>query len=116
LTVTPEALEIYKPMAEMEEKNRAVKLLLDKTKKKVKRAQNVPEVDPACQVSSIEFPEGKWWIGFEDLKPHKPYVSEMPPIPNPPTLLCVSCSQPVYFYEYPEIPQCLWCSKEIDGL
>ena len=116
LTITPEALEVYKPMALMEEKNQEVRKQFDKTKKKVRRAKNVPEIDPTCLVSSIEFPEGKWWIGFEDLKPRKPFVSEFPPQAPPPALLCVSCAQPVYFYENTEDKICLFCEKELDNV
>lgn len=35
--------------------------------------------------------------------------------PTPPSLLCLVCSDPVYFYEYEDDKMCLWCRKLKDA-
>jgi hypothetical protein len=38
--------------------------------------------------------------------------------PPPPTILCVDCNEPVYFYEYEEGKEavCLWCQIKREEL
>jgi len=40
----------------------------------------------------------------------KPFVP-----PAPPSILCVVCKSPVYFYEKQDPPTCLWCEKMQDA-
>lgn len=105
LTITPEALEIYRPLAEAEAKNDAVRKQLADFKKKQKKEQKKSE-NTIPQISG-----GKGWIGPEDLPPAPAYVSSFVRPPDP-DLKCVICTQPVYFYERQEpTPMCIWCEK-----
>ncbi len=104
LTITPEALEIYKPLAEAEAKNEAVKKQLAEAKKKLKK---VLKESAKCEW----IPVGKEYLDAEDLPPRPPYVPSVVITTPVPTLLCRTCAQAVYFYEYPEIPSCIWCYK-----
>lgn len=106
LTISPEALAIYQPLAEQEEKNEVVRKQVAELKKQKKKEKK----QRAQETGNCQIPEGKIWIEAEDLPPTPPFVSIFIPPPTP-DLLCFVCQQPVYFYEYPDIPMCLWCAK-----
>jgi hypothetical protein len=111
LTISPEALAVYQPLAEREAKNAEVKKALADAKKKVKKEQ-VEKEEEAATTSLFTIPKGKIWVGPEDLPPKPPFVSSFTP-PPPPDMKCHICGQPVYFYELQEpIPLCLWCEKQ----
>jgi hypothetical protein len=103
LTISPEALGVYTPLAIQEEKNDVVKKQLAKFKKAQKKEVKKQELQ-----SSPTLTESKIWIGYEDLPAAIAYKPSFV-IPPPPDLKCGSCGQPVYFYELPAL--CLWCEK-----
>ena len=109
LTITPEALEVYKPLAAIEEQNASTRKQLAEVKKKLKKERKESETVTGTPLDGLT--EEKWWIGAEDLPPW----SEIAPKAVPEAIWegprCVICQQPVYSYEYPEIPACLWCNK-----
>lgn len=107
LTISPEALEVYKPLAEAEAKNDAVKKQLTEVKKKLKKTL---KESAKCDW----LPIGKEYLDVEDLPPRPSLVSVYTP-PTPPDLKCLECSQPVYFYEQQNPPLCLWCEKELEN-
>jgi hypothetical protein len=104
LSINSDALAIYQPMAEQEEKNEAIRKQVVDLKKKVKKEKKESEK------ATPKIPEGKMWIGPEDLPPMPKFTHAFVPSP-PPDLKCFVCQQPVYPYEYPDIPMCLWCAK-----
>ena len=110
LTITPEALNIYKPLAVIEEQNTNTRKQLAEAKKQLKKERKESEKEETS-AAFAGLTEEKWWIGAEDLPPW----SEIAPKAAPEAIWegprCVVCQQPVYSYEYPEIPVCLWCSK-----
>lgn len=110
LTITPEALAVYQPMAELDKQNAIVKAQLNEIKKKQKKEQKLK----AQEAATTQVPEGKMWIGPEDLPPMPPFVSSHVISTPTPTLLCHTCSQPVYFYELQNPPTCLWCEIMLD--
>ena len=111
LTITPEALEVYKPLALIEEQNAATRKQLAEVKKKVKKERKESEIKIVPDAAFAGLNEGKWWIGTEDLPPWSEIASETTPEAIQEGPRCVVCRQLVYSYEYPEIPMCLWCSK-----
>jgi hypothetical protein len=108
LTITPEALATYGPLAEAEAKNDAIRKQAADAKKALKK-----KLDKERKESETApfVPEGKEWVEAADLPPLPPYVSSYV-LPSPPDLLCSVCAQPVYFYEKQDPPTCLWCEKE----
>jgi hypothetical protein len=106
LSITPEALAVYTPLAEQEAKNDAVKKALAEARKALKKEHKKQEVLSGTPT----LPEGCAWIGKENLPALADFEKTFVP-PTPPALRCLTCSDPVYDYEYPEIPQCLWCHK-----
>ena len=92
LTITPEALAVYTPLAEQEAKNSEVRTQLAIAKKVLKKSLVKQELE-----THPTLPEGVAWIGKEHLPSVAPWIPEprLPP-PPPPDLLCVICAQPVY--------------------
>lgn len=110
LTITPEALAVYQPMAALEEQNNDVRKKLADFKKSQKKKIVKQERETVTINVFRELTVEKWWLGAEDFPPY--ICTEKVFIPAaPPELRCSACSDPVYWYEYPEIPLCLWCSK-----
>lgn len=110
LTISPDALEIYKPLAETEAKNAAVKAQLAEQKKELKKKlQKEQKESSKCDW----LPVGKEYLDVEDLPPMPPSERAYIP-PPPPDLKCRECNQPVYFYEQQNPPLCLFCEKELD--
>jgi hypothetical protein len=107
LTISPEALEVYKPLAEIEAKNDAVRKQLAEQKKKVKKEQRE---SAKCDW----LPVGKEYLEASDLPPMPPMERTYVP-PPPPDLKCRECNQPIYMYEQQNPPLCLWCEKELDN-
>ncbi len=107
LTISPEALEIYKPLAEAEAKNDAIKKQVAEAKKKLKKTL---KESAKCDW----LPIGKEYLDVEDLPPRPPFVSKYVPLP-PPDLKCRECGQRVYFYEQQDPPLCLYCEKELEN-
>jgi len=110
LTITPEALEVYKPLAEVEAKNDAVKKQLAEQKKELKKKlQKEQKESTKCDW----LPIGKEYLDAEDL-PQKPSLMSSFIPPSPPDLKCLKCQQPIYFYELQSPPTCLWCEVQLD--
>lgn len=108
LTITPEGLEIYKQLEEAFSKNAAVKAEAAKVIKAQKKAR-----EEERHYTPVVIPEGKIWIGPEDLPPTPPFVSSTI-IPPSPSLRCITCKDPVYKeFELAEPPICLWCEKTL---
>lgn len=108
LTITPEALEIYKPLVVIEEQNAATRKQLAEAKKQVKKERKESEQE-ATEASFTGFSEEKWWVGVEDLPPWVPVAAEAIVKAAAQGSQCVICEQPVYFYESQDPPTCLWC-------
>jgi hypothetical protein len=105
LTITPEALAVYKPLAEQDRKNAEIKKLAAEAQKTVKKASR------GCSW----LPAGKDYLETSDLPPMPPFEKSFQP-PPPPDVLCSSCQQPVYFYELQGVfPLCLWCEKNFEN-
>lgn len=101
LTITPEAFEVYKTLQAQYETNQQVKKEFKQANKKAIQAR---------QPSWL--PAGKEYLTKEDLPPMPPFVPPVGTTPMAvPDLKCIECGSPVYFYEFPEIPMCLWCDK-----
>jgi hypothetical protein len=110
LTITPEALEVYKPLAEAEAKNDVVKAQLAEQKKELKKKlQKEQKESTRCDW----LPVGKEYLSVEDLPAIAPFERAYAP-PPPPDLKCRKCSQPIYFYEQQNPPLCLWCETQLD--
>jgi hypothetical protein len=110
LTITPDALAIYGPMAALEEQNQIVRKKLADFKKSQKKKVMQLEREAVSVDIFRGLTEEHWWIGAEDLPAYTDQEKLFIP-PAAPELCCSVCSDPVYWYEYPEIPMCLWCSK-----
>ena len=103
LTISLEALEVYKPLQEIEEKNLEVRARLADAKKTLKKKL---KEEARCDW----LPAGKEYLEAEDLPPIPPFVSSNLVVPFPGEIkLCEGCGDRLYFYDYPDI--CLWCSK-----
>ena len=110
LTITLDALDVYKTLAELEARNEEVKKQFAEQKKKAKKEQKKKDEEIAIQL----IPEGQMWIGPEDLPPMPPFVPSYV-VPPPPDLKCIYCSQPVYIeYEKVSPPMCIWCEAQLD--
>lgn len=110
LTISEEAYAAYEPLAAMWAKNEEIKKALAEAKKQAKKERvEVEQEEATTAVFSI--PEGKIWIGPEDLPPKPPFESVLFKPPKPPDLKCSICGAPVYFYELQEPPMCLFCEK-----
>jgi hypothetical protein len=107
LSITPRALEVYTPLAEQEAKNDEVKKALAEARKALKKEHKKQEVLSGRPT----LPEGCAWIGAENIQPMPAFEKTFVP-PAPPELLCLTCSDPVYFYELQNPPTCLWCEKQ----
>lgn len=115
LTISPEALAIYQPLAIQEAANEEVKKQLAEAKKKAKKeeVQNAPV--------TTKHPEyyftPEWYEAWRDApiepSPKSTYVFPFPVAP-PPDLKCIYCHAPVYFYEQEDPPICMWCQKQED--
>jgi hypothetical protein len=105
LTITDEAWGVYAPLAETEEKNAAVRKQLADAKKGAKKQRKAVEQESAAYI----IPEGKIWLGPEDIPAKPSLASPYVPTTPIPDLRCRFCSQPVYFYELQDPPTCLWC-------
>jgi hypothetical protein len=120
LTITPEALLVYQPLADREAKNDEVKAALAAAKKQAKKEQKLKEdsiQDSRFANSECPLPDGRWWtVGPEDLPPST-YVPQSTAVTAaitvPPTMVCHICTQPVYFYELQAPPTCLFCEKNL---
>ncbi len=108
LSINQDALEVYETLTKMAEKNAEVKKQFAETRKKVKKEQVQQEQEEET-LKIFAIPEGKMWIGPEDFPYKSPFISEIVPIPSPPSLRCSNCGEPVYFYEQQDPPLCLWC-------
>lgn len=110
LTISEEALAIYRPLAEQDAKNAEIRQKaaeLNKANKKQKKKQEQEAV------ASELMPEDKMFITAADLPPMPPSENRYAP-PPPPTELCQSCGQPLYAYESKDL--CLWCEKMLDDM
>ena len=109
LTITDAAFEVYKVLAEREQKNAEAKAAFQKVDKEAKKERKKKEQEEAT-TKLFNIPEGQIWIGPEDLPPKPPFVSELSTPKPPGGPWCYLCGAPVYFYETQEpLPVCLWC-------
>jgi hypothetical protein len=108
LTITQEALAVYKPLALQEEQNAAIKKQLADFKKGAKKERKKKDEEAQSREVLAGASDAKWWIDTSDLPPLPPYTPSYV-VPAPPSLKCVVCAQPVYFYEQQVPPTCLWC-------
>jgi hypothetical protein len=110
LTISPEALTIYRPLAEQWAKNEEIKKAaaeLAKANKKEKKKQE------QIAAGSAAMPDDKMFITAADLPPMPPSENRFIP-PPPPAERCTSCQQPLYFYESKDL--CLFCEKQLDNI
>jgi hypothetical protein len=107
LTITPEALEVYKPLAAIEEQNANTRKQLADVKKQLKKERKESETVPDGAFAGLT--EEKWWVGAEDLPPWVDIAPQAAPEASWEGPRCVLCEQPVYFYEQQSPPMCLWC-------
>lgn len=108
LTISEEALAIYKPLAEQEARKAELKKQFSVLEKKAKKERKDKEQEAATS-ALLNIPEGQIWIGPEDLPPKPLFISELPvPAPHKGPW-CHVCGQPVYLYELQQPPTCLWC-------
>lgn len=110
LTITPEALEVYRPLAEQEAKNAEIRKAAAELAKANKKQKKKEEQEA---IASEIMPDDKIYITAADLPPMPPsenrYIS-----PPPPKELCQFCGQPLYFYESKDL--CLFCEKQLDSM
>jgi len=112
LSINDDAWNVYESLTKMAEKNEEVKKQFAEVKKKVRKEQVQEEQEKIAEPFIV--PEGKIWIGPEDL-PSKPlFISVMDPIPPHPDLKCHVCGEPVYPFELQWPPTCLWCEAQKD--
>jgi len=107
LEITEEAYAVYAPMAERYEKNLAVKKEAAVLVKKAKKEQKLDEEQPPV---IIPHKPGELfdYIGQADM-PYKESVAKpliIHKLDGPP---CISCGDPIAFYEQQNPPLCLWC-------
>lgn len=113
LEIYPEALAIYNTLNEQFEQTKKIKKELAR-QRLLARQQKISQPEPVLdETGEIDWSKTKWWIGKEDL-PAPPEFKFSVAITPPPDLKCRDCGSPVYDFEYPEIPQCLWCNKLAD--
>ena len=108
LEITNEALAVYKVLSERERVNSEAKAKFKEIEKEAKKKRKEQEQEEQT-TTLFAVPEGKIWIGPEDLPPKPPFVSEIAPIPRHTGPWCHVCGQPVYMYELQSPPTCLWC-------
>lgn len=101
LTISPEALVVYQPLAELEAKNEAVRAQLAEIKKQRKKSEK------EAAKSQPQIPEGKAYIEAADLPPTPLYVPSYTITPVPTSGICEGCGDPTYFYELDNL--CLYC-------
>jgi len=112
LTISDEAYAVYEPLAAVWAKNEEIKQALAEAKKQAKKERVEVEQEEAT-TAVFAIPEGKMWIGPEDLPPKPPFESDFKR-PKPPVLKCSICGQPIFFYELQQPPMCLFCEKSLD--
>ncbi len=101
LQITPDAYDVYAPLALQEQQNAEVRKQLAQARRQANKAKN----------SSNWLPDGKEYLSQEDLPPIPPLERNYTP-PPPPDVLCSCCGEPVYFYELQGVfPLCLFCEK-----
>jgi hypothetical protein len=112
LTITPEALAIYTPLAAQEAKNDAIRKQLAEARKKAKKEQKQDDANESKCLGD-DFPlDGNW--EKSDPPPQQYVCSYKGVISSPPDLKCIYCKQPVYWYEQESPPVCFWCEKQRD--
>ena len=118
LSITEDAYSSYLQLSEIEAKNAEVrakfapikaeqdKAKKERKKKEIKEQNYVTVVIPPKPGQDFDY------IGAEDLPSRPPYKHKFTPdVHTGP--FCMSCSDPVYFYELQNPPVCLWC--EVNG-
>jgi hypothetical protein len=108
LTISPEALAIYQPLAEAEAQNEAVRKSLAEHKKAAKKTAKKERQASA----SNWLPAGKEYLGAEDLPPLSafefPCLAKTQPIGT-----CQICRDPIY--GWPDfVGICLYCEKQAE--
>jgi len=113
LTITTEALEVYKPLAEAEAKNDAVKQQLAEEKKKLKKKlkADLQEQEPTDSIMKM-CELGFMCISREDLPPAPPFVPSYITSKIKPIGVCRVCNDPTY--GWPDLGDiCLWCEGQL---
>lgn len=112
LTISPEALAVYTPLAELEAKNEEVRKQLADVKKKQKKEQKKKIVEVADSISD-GLTEEKWWIDVDDLPPSPLFIPAYQVSKIQPIGICRVCKDPTY--GWPDLGDiCLYCEKQID--
>ena len=113
LTISPEALAIYTPLAALEVKNEEVRKQLAEVKKKQKKDKK-EKAEEVVGDSVLEgLTEEKWWIDASDLPPSPPFVPTYVVSKIQPIGICKVCKEPTY--GWPNLGDiCIWCEIQQD--
>ena len=106
LTIDNDALAIYAPLNQIEEKNAEIKHQISEERKRLAKEKQLAERDTCDWL-----PEGKEYLDASDFPSREPFLSTIcsAPYQGP---LCVVCHGPIELPHDP--PICLWCAKELD--
>lgn len=110
LTIAADAFPVYRRLTEQDAKNAEIRKAAAELAKANKKQKKKTEQEA---VASELMPDDKIYITAADLPPMPPSKNPYTP-PPPPTELCQSCGQPLYFYESPDL--CLFCEKSLDTM
>lgn len=134
ISITPEALEQFKELKRLADVNAEI-LKKFETEKALARGELTPDQKAANkadrEVKRAEKEQKRIAAGKPpkekhaprarggDIKSYTPDLSRLHELvglhkyipPTPPDLKCIYCQDPVYFYEFTDVPRCLWCSK-----
>ena len=115
LTISPEALAIYTPLAALEVKNEEVRKQLAEVKKKQKKEKKTEKKTEENTNDSVldGLTEEKWWIDTNDLPPLPPFVPNYSVSQIKPVGICRTCGDSIYGWPDLEFV-CLWCEMKID--
>lgn len=115
LTISPEALAVYTPLAALEAQNEEVKKQLSEVKKKQKKEKK-KEIQEAVSDSVLDgLTEEKWWIDASDLPLQSPYIPNYVDSKIEPIGVCQVCQGPTY--GWPDLGHtCLWCEIQQDKI
>lgn len=106
LTITPEGLEAFQKLVEIEERAAPIRAAALKLRKEQKKEAAANEAPPGPGMKMCA--EGYMCVSAEDLPPKSSLVSTFVR-PEPPSARCFVCGDPLYFYELPDL--CLFCEE-----
>jgi hypothetical protein len=118
LTIAEDAYQAYLRLSEIEAKNAEVRKQFAPIKEeqdKAKKIRKKKEIHDLVYIA-VKIPPKPGqdfdYIGAEDLPPMPPFEKAYVPS-TPPLTMCLTCYQPTYFYELPNL--CLWCAISLDN-